>query len=359
MPGDLALLLGAPTLVASGRRALPPLADRILLADVARRTDGYFAPVAETPGFGEALYRLVRELRGSGYELDHLAPALEGLTDAPAKAHALAAILTRFEERRSDFYGADDALLAADPARLAGLGLLVWGGLDMAPVLERLLTDIAQWMPVDLYLPSLPHGIDAPVGALAQRLSGGGDQLPADLGRSGSDHPAALERVRRQIFTAPDGGAVAADGTVRLCIGSRPLSRGPCGCASVSRVGGRGDPILGHGDRVSPRGCVSADDRGRFLWSPAIPVYLHEGSPLAQRPIGRQTLALLELFGSNLSRQSVMDFLTDVRLPRALRDEYGYISAARWDALSREAGIVAGADQWQTRTHPHRLRRIR
>src|SRR5436190_2875224 len=56
MPGDLALLLGAPMLVDSGRRALPPLADRVLLAQVARSTRGYFEPVAETPGFAEALY---------------------------------------------------------------------------------------------------------------------------------------------------------------------------------------------------------------------------------------------------------------------------------------------------------------
>jgi hypothetical protein len=58
MPGDLALLLGAAPLVAEGRRALPPLADRVLLADVARKHPGYFAPVAETPGFGDALFRL-------------------------------------------------------------------------------------------------------------------------------------------------------------------------------------------------------------------------------------------------------------------------------------------------------------
>src|SRR5436853_42045 len=31
MPGDLSLLLGAQSLVARGRRALPPLADRVLL----------------------------------------------------------------------------------------------------------------------------------------------------------------------------------------------------------------------------------------------------------------------------------------------------------------------------------------
>jgi hypothetical protein len=84
MPGDLSLLLGGALLVAQGRRALPPLADRVLLADVARKHPGYFAPVAETPGFGEALFRLVRELRGAGYSLCDLAPLLEGAAGARA-----------------------------------------------------------------------------------------------------------------------------------------------------------------------------------------------------------------------------------------------------------------------------------
>ena len=57
-----------------------------------------------------------------------------------------------------------------------------------------------------------------------------------------------------------------------------------------------------------------------------IPVYLHEGSPLAERPLGRQTLGLLALFDGELSRQAVMDFLTDARFPEALHDEYGGIS---------------------------------
>jgi hypothetical protein len=42
---------------------MQPLADRVLLADVGRGHPGYFAPVAETPGFAEPLFRLVREQR--------------------------------------------------------------------------------------------------------------------------------------------------------------------------------------------------------------------------------------------------------------------------------------------------------
>jgi len=174
MPGDLALLLGAPALVASGRRALPPLADRVLLAQVARSRTGYFEPVAEMPGFAEALYRLVRELKCAGYDLSDLGGLLDGATDAPAKAASLAGILAAFEARRGAFYGPDDALMVADADRLAGLGLLVWGMLDLAPALERLLVAVSARMPVEVFVPELPSSADAPIARARLRLIASG-----------------------------------------------------------------------------------------------------------------------------------------------------------------------------------------
>jgi hypothetical protein len=174
MPGDLALLLGAPALVASGRPALPPLADRVLLAQVARSHTGYFEPVAEAPGFAEALYRLVRELKAAGYDLSGLGGLLDGATDAPAKAASLAEILAAFEARRGAFYGPDDALMAAEGDRLTGLGLLAWGMLDLAPVLERLLAAISAHMPVEVFVPKLASSADAPIARARRRLIASG-----------------------------------------------------------------------------------------------------------------------------------------------------------------------------------------
>ncbi len=346
MPGDLALLLGAAALVARERRALPPLADRVLLADVARKHPGYFAPVAETPGFGEALFRLVRELRGAGFDLSDLGGLLDGATDAPEKAGSLAEILADFERRRWGFYGPDDALLAAEPGRLGGLGLLVWGMLDVAPVLERLLAGIAERMPVDVFLVDVPAGEDAPLADLRQRLAGQGATLLAAPGLAGPG--TALERVRRSMFTPPGRQAIVADETLRLVSApdpSREVRAAARACLEWAREGVPfWDMALAyrHGDAYLPLAEAVFVEAG-------IPVYLHEGSPLAERPLGRQTLALLGLFGSDLSRQSVMDFLTDAKLPDALHEEYGGISTSRWDSLSREAGIVAGAEQWQRR----------
>jgi RecB family exonuclease len=346
MRGDLALLLGAAPLVAQERRALPPLADRVLLADVAREHRGYFAPVASTPGFGEALFRLVRELRGAGYDLSELGPLLEGATDAPEKAGSLAEILSEFERRRSGFYGPDDALLAAEPERLDGLALLVWGILDVPPALERLLRGIAERMPVDLYLPEVPAAIDTPLAELRRRLvaSGAHEHDLAARPEAG----AALGRVRKRMFTPPAQPAISPDETLRLVSAPDPSREVRAAARACLQWAREGVPFWDMAVAYRQGEAYLPLAEAVFVGA-GIPVYLHEGSPLAERPIGRQTLALLALFNSNLSRQSVMDFLTDAKLPEALHNEYGGISTSRWDSLSRDAGIVKGADQWQRR----------
>ncbi len=343
MPGDLALLLGAPALVAAGRRALPPLADRVLLADVVRTDPGYFAPVAETPGVTDALYRLVRELRGAGYDLASLAPFLGGPTDAPEKASTLARILARFEARRAHFYGPDDALLAADPRRLDGLGLLVWGLLDMPPALERLIFRVAERLPVDVFIPEAAPVDDAPLGALRDRLIASGARL--EQAPEAPMQQTALALVVDRLFAPPAGPPIAADGTARLVSAPDPAREVRAAARACLAWAAEGVPFWDmavayrHGDAYRP--LVEA-----VFIEADIPLYLHEGSPLAERPVGRQTLGLLDLYDTDLSRQSVMDFLTDARLPSELHEEFDGVPATRWDSISRQAGIVKGVDQW-------------
>jgi len=172
------------------------------------------APVAETPGFGEALFRLVRELRSAGYDLADLGPLLDGTTDAAQKAGSLTEILATFEQRRIGFYGPDDALVAADPPALNGLGLLVWGVLDMPPALERLIIAVAERMPVDVYLPDVPAAAQAPVADLGRRLVEHGGALI--IAERSVEPEVALGRLRAALFTPPSGPGIAPDDTVQL-----------------------------------------------------------------------------------------------------------------------------------------------
>ena len=80
-----------------------------------------------------------------------------------------------------------------------------------------------------------------------------------------------------------------------------------------------------------------------------LPVYLDDGPSLAERPLGRRILALLDLVGTDITRRDLMSFLSDGWLPKETRERFDGAPTARWDSASRRAGVVAGIDQWRTR----------
>ena len=395
MPSELALLLGERAQTAAGRRPLPPLADRILLREIALRHESYFAPVRQTPGFADALFRLVRELRGAGYDANSFERAVTGACETPTKDGALADLLARFLRRRANFYGPDDCILTADPDLLDAKALAVHGIWEVPAALRRCVEAIADRMPVTVYLPATGTDADdahadlrewlAAVGAVPEtldevvtqeatperspdgpaQLSLGADAIAEDEAIDGGGAidrldapqattvPAGLSHLRDRLFRTDDDPAPAPlDGSVTLLSGpdpSREVREVARTCLAWAREGIRFYEmaiVYRHADEYRP--LIEAVFR-----EADIPLYLHEGTPLIERPVGRRVAALLDLAGSNLERRAAMDFLTDAELPRKTRAAYGDVPASRWDKLSREAGVVEGAAQWD-----ERLRRL-
>ena len=137
------------------------------------------------------------------------------------------------------------------------------------------------------------------------------------------------------MFTPPAKPAIAADGTLRLVSAPDPSREVRAAARACLQWAREGVPFWDmavayrHGEAYLPLAEAVFVEAG-------IPVYLHEGSPLAERPLGRQTLGLLALFDGDLSRQSVMDFLTDAKLPeRAARGVRRDLDLALGLALAR------------------------
>ncbi len=87
-----------------------------------------------------------------------------------------------------------------------------------------------------------------------------------------------------------------------------------------------------------------------------LPAYIDEGTPLAELPLGRRALALLDLLSGDLERASVIAFAADGGFPEATRERFPG-SAAAWDGFSRRAGVVRG---WRpVARSPRRLPRRR
>ena len=333
--GELGLRLGHRRLVAAGRRPLPFLGDRVLAHQVALDCRGYFEPVAGMPRFPTVLLRTLRELRAAGLTADAFAAGVAQARDPTGKLAALAALYRDHEQRRAGFFSSEDGLLVADPAELGASRLLVHGVWDPSASLLTALDTIASALEVTILL---PRACEATERFVHWAFAHGADleAMPEP------DRPATQLKALQEGFSAPDDGSVLvvsapdptreAAETVRACVRWADEGIPFHEMAVVYRQGEPYRPLLEAAFR-------DAD----------VPAYLHEGTPLTERPLGRRIAALLALVDSGLDRSTVMAFLSDARLPTAIWERYGRVSPVAWDTLSRRAGIVQGIDQWNDR----------
>jgi ATP-dependent helicase/nuclease subunit B len=341
--GELGLRLGEPALAAAGLRPLPAVAERAWTAEAARACSGYFAPVASTPGFAEAAHRLLRELRREGISPDALAAAAPGSPESRAKADDLAALYRRAIADRVGFYDGDDALAAADPDRFDGFALLVVGIWGLGATARRLVRAIAARRPVTVFLPAVGRDADQAHAELRQWLLDQGaevEELPA------VEESSALGRLQARLFSP--AGPIEPDGTVELVSAPDPPAEAreaARACLAWAKAGiAFREMAVSYRQAEVYRPLVEA-----VFAEVGIPVYLDDGPSLAERPLGRRILALVDLVGSPLRRHELMAFLSDGRMPKPTRERFGGAPAARWDSLSRRAGVVEGLEQWRRR----------
>ena len=81
------------------------------------------------------------------------------------------------------------------------------------------------------------------------------------------------------------------------------------------------------------------------LLQSGIPVSGPDRAPLANQPEGRFITGLLDIHASKFSRETVMSWLTGSPVVHRGKP----VPAARWDSISRSAGITSGLDVWRRR----------
>ena len=356
-PAELAVRLGEPAMIAAGRRPLPPLATRVLVGEVAREARGYFAPVAHTPGFADSLHRLFRELAQGGLDPMGFRAAAPAAGNNRRKYADLVDLYERYAERRRSHYGPDDCLAAADPARLGADALLVYGLWDPPAALRTAIEGIVTaGTPLTAFLPVAGSATsDGGHEGMRRWLAGLGAETVTAAGRPA--RPTALTHLQERLFL--DGGESAStteeDCSLRLLSAADPAREVRAAARACIEWAAEGIPF--HDMAIAYRQAEQYRPLVESTFREAgIPVYLDEGTPISERPLGRRALALLDLVGSGLERRAVMDFLTDADLPEATRRRYGGIPAPRWDALSRRAGVVRGGEEWRDRLAALRVR---
>lgn len=338
----------------SDHEPLSRLAFRAIVEDAAQAgplTDpaatGYFAPVATTPGFVDALSRLARELWRASVTPELLARPVQSIDGA--KLDHLAGMLAAIRDAAAGWLLPDEPFVRADASLLKADRLLVYGvwTLDAA---ERALLDqvLAAGIEVVVFLPDATEPAFAEIvrwvqerapAAAAPELAGEPEHTHGD-GAS----PSALAHLQAHLFDAQAGSATD-DGSVVIVSAPDVVREVREAARACLRWAEEGIPF--HQMAVVYRGAQPYRAVIDEVFAEAgIPVYLHDGRPLAQHPTGRRVLALLDLLSGNLERTAVMAFLAEAALPE---DSAAGVEPAAWDTLSKRAGIVGGRADWRTR----------
>ena len=160
----------------------------------------------------------------------------------------------------------------------------------MPPALERLICGVAERMPVDVYLPDAARRRQTRRSPRCRLRLVGAWRRRARRARLGGAHETALARVRVATVHAAGGTRRSQpDGTLRLVSAPDPSREVRAAARACLEWAREGVPFwemavaYRHGEAYRPlveAVFVEAGSR----------VYLHEGSPLAERPLGRQTL---------------------------------------------------------------------
>lgn len=339
----LAELLGGASMAQTGRRPLTPVLEAVAVRGALQSAQEPLAQVKEhrsTQGSVRQSFRQLRQVSGAVLrELEK--PALNPSEGSGGALRELVRLYRQFRHRTDGgWYDYEDLVevaaeaVAADAApALRDLGLIVlYLPYNLTPGQINLILALAVKARCAALLGSTgDNDADGPVNQLAamlqpvlgeaQSAGGGGSTMPLLPGEASlhvaPDAHEELRRVIRQVMVNAESGM--------------PLHR----MAVLYRMDQPYGSLVR--DELELAG-IRATGPGR--------------KPLGDTAAGRTMTGLLRLSSSigtddALRRDDVMAWLTDcpIRRPRYMEREA--FSPARWDAISRKAGVVRGLAQWR------------
>ena len=359
---DLARAVAEPSLLGRGLEAWHPGHDALLAA---RLLDEDPSPLvaADMPRapVAAALARTLSALRMGGVEPEHLegAAARAGRGDA-GRLLSLARLYRRFLSEVDGRLADPVTLLQAarenlETARwLEGAEILITDDLELDLREREFVAALARVRPVRLLARERPAGL-GPSSFAAWAAAHGVAEAPLEqtvlAALAPPVPPPSLRRLRTRLFEPPQGEAMR-DGAVELLTAPGEAAEVRAIVRRLLREAARGVPFEEMGV-ILPRPEDYAPLVTDLLERLAVPHRLHPSLPLR---CGRSARSLLLLFRCRgLARRAVMEFLTFAPVPfeGMLGEDGGPARPARWDAISRDAGIVSGIDRWRVGLRAH------
>jgi len=360
-PLDLARLLAEPLLLGRGLVPWTSGHDALVAARLLAETSGAGLALPEgTPRapVAAALARTLAALRRAGIappRVAALAEAKDATPDDARRLTALARLHAAYQERLAGKVADPVSLIAAAREGLAGARwldgayVLIADDLELEPDEIELVKALAARVPVHVLRRPLPPSLRQGSfrGLLAEHGVREVDWSETPLAAAAPPEPAgALQRLREGLFEPPRpiAGSAGETADVELVTAAGEGAEVRSIVRRLLREAARGVPFEEMGV-VLPRPESYAPLFTDLLTRLGVPHRLHPSLPLR---FGRAARSLLLLFRCRgLDRAAVMEFLTFAPVPfETMLGANVEAQPARWDQLSREAGIVSGYSRW-------------
>ena len=320
----VAELLGAPSLAANGQRPLKPPIEFAAVRRAASEAAGELEPFRAHPSFHASLRSTFRDLRRAAPD------AITALERSRGMSGEIARLYARYCEHTKAYY--DREALAEAAAASVRTGRADTALTALGPVvayLPRTLTPSEQLL------------FDALRDAwkCATILAATGDEEADEILLPVAAPSASLmppPRPAHLLVTSDTGEEV------------RSVVR------SIAAAAHAGTPFHRMGIfywQRDPYAALIAEQ----LAAAGIPIAGPSTERLAATPVGRTLKGIVDLAGSDLTREAVMRWLTSC----PIKSRSAGFSPSRWDAVSREAGVVAGIEQWRDRLAHYATRQQR
>ena len=317
----LAEFLGSQSLAASGQRPLKPLIEFAAVRRAAAAAAGQLEPFRAHPSFHASLRRTFRELR---YAAPKILDDIKRRGEIPGE---IVRLLEYFRELTASYYDREALAEAA------------------ADVVERdHETALSDFGRVIAYLPGeLTPGerrlLQAlrTVGACATVLGVTGEEEVDGVMLASAAPPGTRPGEPRARSPLPQRES-------RLLIASDTREEVQSVVRAIAAAAHAGAPFQRMAVLHWQRGPYAALIAQQFAIA-GVPTAGPPTGNLAATAVGRMVKGMVDLADGDLARDEVMRWLTSCPVKA---DRAGY-SPSRWDALSRDAGVVAGIAQWRDR----------
>ena len=360
---DLARAVAEPSLLGRGLKSWDPGHDALLAGRLLDEDSSLpVSPDMPRAPLATALARTLSALRLGAIDpqaLEAVAATANG--EDAARLRALAGLYRRFLSELDGRLADPATLLKAARESLDqvpwldGAEVVVVDDLELDACERAFVAALARMRPVRLLARERPPGLAASSFAVWAADHGIPEAPPEQTALAPlapPTTPASLRRLRACLFEPPQGDAMR-DGAVELLTAPGEAAEVRAIVRRLLREAARGVPFEEMGI-ILPRPEEYAPLVTDLLERLAVPHRLHPSLPLRS---GRSARSLLLLFRARgLARSAVMEFLTFAPVPfeSILREEaVPPARPSRWDAISRDAGIVSGLDRWRVGLRAH------